>query len=81
MRLLPWLVLLVLVIYVVRKKIRNAVDAQARGARQERPAELDGETMVRCEECGIHIPVSEALPGPGGRVFCSEEHRTRNASS
>jgi uncharacterized protein len=32
--------------------------------------------MVRCDECGMHLPADEALPGKGG-VFCSGEHRTR----
>lgn len=32
--------------------------------------------MVRCAECGMHLPEFEALPGRGGQ-FCSAEHRTR----
>ncbi|TDP71271.1 PP0621 family protein [Roseateles toxinivorans] len=31
-------------------------------------------TMVSCAECGLHLPVAEALPGRGGH-FCSAEHR------
>ncbi len=34
------------------------------------------EKMVRCAECGIHLPESEALPAPGARHFCSEAHRS-----
>jgi uncharacterized protein len=30
--------------------------------------------MVSCAECGMHLPVDEALPGKGG-VFCSSAHR------
>ena len=30
--------------------------------------------MLRCAECGMHLPADEALPGKGG-VFCSSEHR------
>ena len=30
--------------------------------------------MLACAQCGIHLPVSEALPGRGG-VFCGEAHR------
>jgi uncharacterized protein len=33
------------------------------------------EEMVSCEQCGVHLPRSEALPGRGG-VFCSEAHRS-----
>jgi uncharacterized protein len=32
--------------------------------------------MLRCVECGMHLPVDEALPGRGG-VFCCNEHRSR----
>lgn len=32
------------------------------------------ETMLRCAECGLHLPASQALPGRGGS-FCSAEHR------
>jgi len=34
------------------------------------------EAMLRCAECGVHMPASQALPGRGG-AFCSAEHRTR----
>jgi uncharacterized protein len=31
--------------------------------------------MLRCAECGMHLPADEALPGKGG-VFCSAAHRS-----
>ncbi len=30
--------------------------------------------MVTCAQCGLHLPLDEALPGQGG-VFCSAAHR------
>ena len=30
--------------------------------------------MLACAQCGIHLPMNEALPGRGG-VFCGEAHR------
>ena len=30
--------------------------------------------MLACAQCGVHLPVNEALPGRGG-VFCGEAHR------
>ena len=30
--------------------------------------------MLACAQCGIHLPLDEALPGRGG-VFCGEAHR------
>lgn len=32
------------------------------------------EAMLRCAECGLHLPASQSLPGRGG-AFCSAEHR------
>jgi len=31
--------------------------------------------MLRCAQCGLHLPGDEALPGQGG-VFCSAAHRS-----
>ncbi|MDB5796741.1 MAG: hypothetical protein JWP36_643 [Paucimonas sp.] len=50
------------------------------------PAVAPPEPMVRCVECGLHVPASEAIrvagPGDDGRVdgpaFCSLEHRLRH---
>ncbi len=53
------------------------------GAKRGRPREPESRTpappappqaMLRCAECGMHLPANEALPGKGG-VFCSAEHR------
>lgn len=30
--------------------------------------------MLACQQCGVHLPQDEALPGRGG-VFCGEAHR------
>ena len=30
--------------------------------------------MATCQQCGMHLPRDEALPGKGG-VFCGEAHR------
>lgn len=32
------------------------------------------EDMVRCAQCGVHLPKSEATLS-AGKFFCSEEHR------
>lgn len=55
------------------------------GARRARPREPEADAppppqaapkaMLRCLECGMHMPSDEALPGKGG-VFCSAAHRS-----
>lgn len=38
------------------------------------PAAPAPQLMVRCLECGTHLPQAEALPGRGG-LFCCAQHR------
>lgn len=56
------------------------------GVRRGRPGEPEArrspppappappQAMLRCAECGMHLPADEALPGKGG-VFCGAAHR------
>jgi len=43
-------------------------------ARKPQPP-VPPQAMLRCAQCGMHLPADEALPGKGG-VFCSAAHRT-----
>ena len=36
--------------------------------------------MVRCPVCSVHLPRSDALPGPNGQLYCCHEHRLRAGS-
>lgn len=40
-----------------------------------RPQVSGPEGMVACRHCGVHLPFSEALPGPDGARYCSAAHR------
>jgi uncharacterized protein len=42
------------------------------GARPGQPQQ-----MVSCQACGVHLPQSDALPGPEGQFYCCPEHRGR----
>lgn len=46
-------------------------------AKQPPPAPQD---MVSCPVCSVHLPRSDALPGPDGRLYCCQEHRLRAGS-
>ena len=39
------------------------------------PAGASARPVVACAHCGVHLPLDEALPGPGGRHYCCEAHR------
>ena len=48
-----------------------------KAAEHERPAANDdsAERMVRCAQCGIYLPASEAIMDARSQQFCSEAHR------
>ncbi len=35
----------------------------------------DPQDMVSCPVCAVHLPRSEALPGPDGQLYCCPDHR------
>jgi uncharacterized protein len=46
-----------------------------KAARRDRPAGgATGEDMVRCAQCGVHLPRSESLVN-GELFYCTPEHR------
>lgn len=38
-----------------------------------RPAKRLGKDMVACQQCGMHIPLDEAISSHG-QYYCSREH-------
>ncbi len=72
------LILLVAVFAVVVLLLKNYQRSLARqrseseeGAVQPNPG---GEDMVRCAQCGVHLPKGESFLSQGS-FFCSDEHR------
>lgn len=55
---------------------RRVEKQQPPAARAPLPAPQD---MVRCPVCSVHLPRTDALPGPDGRLYCCQEHRQRAA--
>jgi uncharacterized protein len=66
-----------LVLWSVRGN-RRGTGTQA-GAAKSGNAALP-QDMVQCPVCSVHLPRSEALPGPGGQLYCCAEHRQRGGS-
>ena len=61
-------IVVVLLYALVRAKLRG------RAARRGRPpGERLAEDMVRCAQCGVHLPRAESLL-VRGESFCSPEH-------
>jgi uncharacterized protein len=70
MKYLIWLLVIVLVIWAVKRN-RKANQMPATKA----PPPATPGPMVTCAHCGIHLPQEEAVTGVKG-VYCSTEHRT-----
>jgi uncharacterized protein len=59
---------------------KQSSSQSASSKESSRPAADSGsddvaEAMVKCAQCGIHLPYSEAVHGSGAITFCSAEHR------
>ncbi|HSV46299.1 MAG TPA: PP0621 family protein [Ramlibacter sp.] len=75
---MKYLVLLgvVLVVWLLwRNSARRAEKSAAPPPAQQngKPPALP-QDMVRCPVCAVHLPKSDALPGPGGQLYCCREH-------
>jgi uncharacterized protein len=82
MKFLLWMAVgVVVVMWVLREKKRqrrmsDRPQGSDRGATHSALAEP--ERMLRCAQCGMHFPASEALLS-GSEAFCSPEHRSLHA--
>lgn len=59
------LVAIAAVVYLLIRSFRKNVPPKTGPA---------AEDMVRCAQCGVHLPRSESIEADG-RFFCSAEHR------
>ncbi len=62
---LLFLIAIVVVIYLLIRSYRK-------GESQQRKPAVDD--MVRCAQCGVHVPKGESIQA-GGQYFCCAEHR------
>ena len=62
------LVLGLFLAYWILKGYRRKID------RRKDAPRVENEDMVRCAQCGVHLPRSESLPA-GQSFYCSAEHR------
>ena len=75
MRILLVIVLVVVVVWAIRRALRSMASRDSAAERPPLPGEL-----VSCARCGLHLPRTEARE-LGGRLFCSEEHARLGAAS
>jgi len=72
------LILLVLAaIWWVGRRRRPPPDAgQAPVAPPVTPPVATAKPMLRCAQCGLHLPQDDVLTDSQGLAYCSEAHRT-----
>ena len=80
MRLLLWIVIIFALILLVRQIKKAVLKSSEPASVHPRQTPDASETMVRCAQCGIHLPASEALVVQADVAFCSEEHRLKHFS-
>ncbi len=68
---LLFLLAVVVVVYLLLKSYRR------QGPKQDVPG--TAEEMVRCAQCGVHLPKSESILA-GGNFYCSDAHRRQHTS-
>ena len=54
--------------------------AQKPPAKKTKPDKIEHEPMVRCEQCGLHVPKSRAIEA-NGHNYCSRKHQRVHAKS
>jgi uncharacterized protein len=72
-------VLLGVVLWLLRKVLRQAAGNGQPATQKDRPpSSADPVPMAACRYCGLHLPETEAVRD-GLQVFCSEPHRLAHA--
>lgn len=75
MKFLLVLAAVLVILWLLRGNRRADTAAPRPGGPGPQPQEQ--QEMVQCPVCRVHLPRSDALPGPGGRLYCCAEHRAR----
>ncbi len=76
---LLFILILFVVSFLVVRSIRNRLDKNKHldhkdpGGSNSSDTKNNKTQMLKCEECGLHIPDHEAIK-QGNHVFCSLEH-------
>ncbi|HVB47591.1 MAG TPA: PP0621 family protein [Burkholderiales bacterium] len=72
------LILFAIAVYALVWLLRRAVERPEHDGRPQRPprarpARPEVDELVRCAQCGVHLPRAEART-VSGRLYCGDEH-------
>jgi uncharacterized protein len=66
--------LLLLIAIILLWQWRHARGGTSNPSQRKKPAPPEALSMVRCAQCGLHLPEQESIQGQKG-VYCSVAHR------
>ncbi|MDE1195140.1 hypothetical protein BWR59_16245 [Pseudomonas sp. Bc-h] len=74
-RLIMWIALIMAIIWFFKRVTKGS-------APRAKPAapEIDAAPMVRCAQCGVHVPRDRAL-SQGQQWYCTEAHRLQGPAA
>ena len=70
---LLFILILFVVSYLIVRSIRSKLDKNKHIDKNSSSSDNKKTQMLKCDECGLHIPEHEAIK-QGNLVFCSLEH-------
>jgi uncharacterized protein len=79
MKFLVLLLILLVVVWFIQAKAGRAKPTAPKDPPRKGPAALP-QDMVECPICLVHLPRTEALPGPGGQLYCCAEHAAKSGA-
>jgi uncharacterized protein len=68
---LLFLLAVIVVVYLLLRSFRRQAS--------KKDVSAPAEEMVRCAQCGVHLPKSESIMA-GGNFYCSDAHRREHTS-
>jgi uncharacterized protein len=68
------LLLIFVIVFLLVALWRTSRRPPSSTSKSDAPGPAQQEDMVRCRQCGLHLPSSEAVQGQAG-VYCCHEHR------
>jgi uncharacterized protein len=68
------ILIFLIAVFVLLWLLRGSISRRMPPPRGPDATSAPPQPMLACAQCGVHLPVNEALPGRGG-VFCGEAHR------
>lgn len=70
---LLFIIVIIAVVFWWIKSVRKRQQPQDKQEEQQQQQPPRAEDMVRCVECGVHLPKNESY-FVGGKYYCSEAH-------